>query len=176
MKNGTWLSSSRWLAASLVAGMVIGGCDEHEPEPPGMAVEADANDAAALGDSTPGKPDVRPAATVAEPPVTVGNDTVVTGAALSPDGAVGAPRTVFAATDTVYVTLPTDGHAPGQTVKVYWTNAAGLSDKMESKTIAAGEDNVSFSFSQADGMASGAYNVQVDVEDVPVGFVDFTVE
>ena len=78
--------------------------------------------------------------------------------------------------DTVYASVPTAGHAPGETVTVYWTHQDGGLDKEESKPIPAGAAYVNFSFAGTDGMRAGDYNVQADVADVPVGIVDFTVE
>ena len=62
----------------------------------------------------------------------------------------------------------------GAIARVYWTYQDGTSDKEEEKPVAG--DIVNFSFSQADGMQPGAYNVQIDIDDVPVGIADFQVQ
>ena len=70
--------------------------------------------------------------------------------------------------------MPTKGHAPGAKGYVYWTYQDGRTHKEEAKPVAG--EFLSFQFSQADGMKPGKYNVEIDINDKPVGIVDFTVQ
>ena len=86
-------------------------------------------------------------------------------------GAIAAPANTFSLDDTVHVSFP----ATGTSARVYWTHADGMTDKQERIELSTGADRASFSFSRADGMRSGTYMVQVDVDDAPIGIADFTV-
>ena len=101
---------------------------------------------------------------------------VAVGSAVGANGAVTTQLASYAAGETVYASVPTAGHSPGDSVRIYWTNAKGLTDKEEEKEVAQGQAYVTFEFSQADGMQPGPYNAQVDINDTPVGIVDFTVQ
>ncbi|HET8818181.1 MAG TPA: hypothetical protein VFM73_01385 [Xanthomonadaceae bacterium] len=152
----------------LCAVLVAAGCNKQGPEPR-VAQDTEAP-AGQPGDGT--------SAPVAEPPPLpeATPNAVAVGSELGANGAVQAPRPSYGLTDTVYASAPTAGHSPGDTVTVWWTHEDGIADKDESKPLPANADYVNFSFSSADGMRAGAYNVQVDVNGMPVGIADFTVE
>lgn len=154
----------------LCAALLVAGCNKQGPEPPHVPIEEDAQAADAASDTRPVPAPEPPPLPEATP------NAVAVGSALGSNGAVQAPKRSYAVADTVYASVPTAGHAPDDSVTVYWTHEDGGVDKEETKPVPAGAAYVNFSFSEADGMRAGDYNVQVDVNDVPVGLVDFTVE
>lgn len=107
-----------------------------------------------------------------EPPATP--NAVTVGSALSPDQAAITPKPAYATTDTVYASASTPGKPAGATATVYWTYQDGVAHKQEDKKISG--DRVSFKFGRTDGMKAGHYNVEIDINDVPVGIADFTVQ
>jgi hypothetical protein len=120
----------------------------------------------------PAEPVEQPVEQIAEP-TTVAADAVIVGSALGPDQAATAPKPSYTTADTVYASASSAGRA-GAIARVYWTWQDGTSHKEEEKPVDG--DVVSFGFSQADGMRAGAYNVQIDIDDVPVGIADFQVQ
>lgn len=155
----------------LCAVLLAAGCNKQGPVPPHVPIE----DAAPAGDAT-GDTAARTPAPEPPPLPEAAPNAVAVGSSLGGNGAVQAPKRSYAVSETVYASVPTAGHAPGDTVTVYWTHEDGGVDKDESKPIPPGAAYVNFSFSGADGMRAGDYNVQADVNDMPVGLVDFTVE
>ncbi|MEO7251193.1 MAG: hypothetical protein ABIW30_01145 [Arenimonas sp.] len=109
-------------------------------------------------------------------PVTVAADAVTVGTALQGDRVVKAARAQFTLADTVYASASVRGKPPGAEVMVYWTYVKdGNSLKQETRKLAGGEQTIWFSFAKADGMKPGKYNVEIDVNMVPVGITDFQI-
>jgi hypothetical protein len=107
-------------------------------------------------------------------PVTVSADAVKVGSSLGPDQSAISPKSAYSVGDTVYASARA-GNAPrGATAYVYWTYEDGISHKEEQKPVAG--SIVMFDFSQKDGMKSGRYNVEIGVNDTPIGIVDFVVQ
>lgn len=151
----------------------------------GAGDEVHPDDAALLGDpagATEASPATPEASTARAPAVQqveavqLANDAVAVGSALTADGAAAAPKPAYAMGDSVHASVPVGGYAPGTEVAVYWFSPDGASVKMERKPIPAGARFVNFGFGRADGMAAGRYTAQIDIDDVPVGMVDFAVE
>lgn len=152
--------------AAIALALLLSGCDKQAtPEP--------AADVPAPAATTPAEPVDLSTSTEKAEPTTVAADAVIVGSALGPDQAAISPKPAYAAADTVYASASAAGRA-GAIARVYWTYQDGTSDKEEEKPVAG--DIVNFSFSQADGMQPGAYNVQIDIDDVPVGIADFQVQ
>lgn len=156
----------------LVAALALAACNKQGPEPPHVAEgDAAAVDDSAVDGRVPREPPPPP------PPLPEASpNAVAVGSTLGSNGAVQAPKATYALTDTVYASVPTAGLDADATVTVYWTHADGSVDKDESKPVPAGAAYVNFAFSADDGLRAGDYNVQADVNDQPVGLVDFTVE
>lgn len=107
-------------------------------------------------------------------PVEVKADAIAVGSALGPDDAVTAAKPVYTKGDTIYVSMPTKGKPAGGKAHVYWTAAkTGLSVKEEDKALSGA--NLNFQIAAAD-LKPGDYNVEIDVNDKPVGIVDFKVQ
>lgn len=148
-------------------------------QPKGPAEEVAADSAAAEQDAelAPGQPAAPPPEPSADAvlPVTVAANAFPVGSAAGPDGAATAAKPTYSLNDTLYASLPAGRFPAGGTARVYWTYAKdGLSHKEEEKKIGSGP--VLFQFSKADGLRAGEYNVQIDVNDRPVGIVDMIVQ
>ena len=163
--------NKRDLMIGTVLALALGAC--------GGQSAADAEAEASMGQSpeATGPAAAAPTATPPKPlaPVVLSEGAIAVGSAVAPNGAVAAPKAKFAAGDTVYVSVPTAGRPQGAEVLVYWMGKDGNSLKEERKAIGAGAQHVNFSFSRADGMALGAFMVQVDVAGQPVGMENFSV-
>lgn len=128
----------------------------------------------ALAPGQPATPPMEPPAD-AVLPVTVAANAFPVGSAAGADGAATAAKPAYSVNDTLYASLPAGKFPAGGTARVYWTYAKdGTSHKEEEKKIGSGP--VLFQFSKADGLQAGEYNVQIDVNDRPVGIVDMIVQ
>lgn len=79
----------------------------------------------------------------------------------------------YALGETVHASLPARRYRNGSMANAYWTYQDGLAQKEEAKD--SGEF-VTFEFSKAAGMKPGHHNVEIGVDDKPVGIVDFVVQ
>lgn len=156
----------------LVAALSLAACNKQGPEPPHVAAEdMEAVDDASVDGRLPRDPPPEP------PPLPEASpNAVAVGSALGTNGAVQAPKRAYTLEDTVHASVPTAGLGADDVVTVYWTHSDGSVDKDEDKPVPAGAAYVNFSFSAEDGLRAGDYNVQADVNDEPVGLVDFSVE
>jgi len=162
---------------AVLAAIVLAACEEKIDVPAADAeatADADgaaagpANDAAASG---PGAAINAPDAPPVEA-VEVAADAVRLGTALDANQSATGAKPAYSVDDTVYASIATGGR--GGTAKVYWSGPDGLSVKEEEKPMAG--DHVGFAFSRADGMQAGHYTVEIDVDGVPAGIVEFTVQ
>ncbi len=93
------------------------------------------------------------------------------GAAIDGNGDISEARTTFAPDEKVYVSMNAKGRRQGDRVHVYWFHSDGLSRKEEEKKIAG--PFVAFDFSPSE---TGRYSIEIDVNDRPIGLVDFEVK
>lgn len=93
------------------------------------------------------------------------------GAAVAENGDISEPKTVFAPDEKVYVSMNAKGRRQGDRVRVYWFHSDGLSRKEEEKKIEG--PFVAFDFVPAE---SGKFSIEIDVNDRPIGLVDFEVK
>ena len=149
------------ILAVLILGMA--GCKKESPPPPPATVPAPAPQVQA----PPPAPDV----------VSVAN--VSLGKALGPDKKVAAATGTFAKGDTIYVVVETTGSG-NATLKASWTYHKG--DKtapvsQESQTISASGPAASeFHISKPDGWPPGDYQVEILLNDKPIGTKKFAVK
>lgn len=108
-------------------------------------------------------------------PVEVAADAIAVGTKLQGDVVVRPASNRFATSDTVYASAPVRGKPAGAEAKVYWTYQDGTAHKEEIKKLTGSEQHIAFSFAKADGMKPGKYNVEIDVNMVPIGIVDFEI-
>lgn len=157
------------LISVLALGLV--GCKKEQAEAPPVASEAEMQQEEA-NEEFPAIPVEPPADAIM--PVTVAADAFTIGSTLGANNQATAAKPTYAIGDTVYASLPARRFRNGSTVNVYWTYQDGLSQKEEAKEISG--EFVTFQFSKADGMKPGKYNVEIGVDDKPVGIVDFVVQ
>ena len=154
-----------------VLALGLAACKKDEAKAPLPISEAEAEQEAA-NEAYPALPVEPPADAVL--PVTVAADAFNIGSALGTGNQATAAKPAYALGDTVYASLPAGRYRKGSTANVYWTYQDGLSQKEETKDISG--EFVTFEFNKADGMKPGKYNVEIGVDDKPVGIVDFVVQ
>lgn len=158
----------------LALALTLSACKRDEPAPVATDDAAAAAEEADLAAGQPATPPVEPPAD-AIIPVTVAANAFPIGSALGADGQATAPKAGYAIGDTIHASLPGGKYPNGAIARIYWTYAKdGISHKEEEKKVSSGP--VSFEFSKADGMKPGKYNVEIDVNDRPVGIVDVEVK
>lgn len=111
----------------------------------------------------------------AQIPTTVAADAVTVGNAMQGDVAVKSVAAQFSTGDTVYASASVRGKPAGADASVYWTYQDGNAHKQETKKL-SGQQTIWFSFTKADGMKPGKYNVEIDVDMKPVGIADFQIK
>lgn len=161
------MKSVRLALCAALAAVSLAACEE-KIDAPVSDSGAPAADAASAAPAPPPAPVDSPPVE----PVAVAADAVLVGTALDAAGAATGAKPAYSTSDTVHASLSAKGRSG--TAKVYWTAPNGLSAKEEEKPLSG--ENVNFQFSRADGMKAGKYNVEIDVDGVPAGIVDFTVQ
>ncbi len=161
--------TSTLLISLLAVGLVA--CKKDKAEAP-APINAEQAEQEAANQAYPALPEEPPADAVL--PVTVAADAFTIGSALGTGNQATAAKPAYALGDTVYASLPAGRYRKGSTANVYWTYQDGLSQKEEAKDISG--EFVTFEFGKADGMKPGKYNVEIGVDDKPVGIVDFVVQ
>jgi hypothetical protein len=102
---------------------------------------------------------------------------VALGKAVGADKAVSEAATTFGPTDTIYVSVRTEGAAPSATLAARWTFEDGQVVDESSQTIApTGPEVAEFHISKPDGWPAGAYEVVISLDGQPVETQSFTVE
>lgn len=138
------------IAAALVAGLALAGCNRNEP----------ATDTAAtpppMSEPAPTTPMPEPAP--ATPEITV--TTVDLGSAVGPDNRITTPGTSFAGSDTIHASVATDGTVGGN-LTATWTFQDGQVVDTQDKAIPAGPQVTDFSISKPDGWPAGHYKLEI---------------
>jgi hypothetical protein len=102
---------------------------------------------------------------------------VTLGKAVGADKAVSEATTTFEPTDTIYVSVRTEGTAPSATLAARWTFEDGQVVDESSQTIApTGPEVTEFHISKPDGWPVGSYEVAISLDGQPVESQSFTVE
>lgn len=162
------MSSLRLLSLPLVLGCLLAaGCGSKDDEPVAPKDRKGPDAASQFGD-----PSKDP---LAELPNTVRADALKVGPSLGPDGAAVPASAPFGMADTVHVSFPTRGLVPSAPVIVYWTYQDGRTHHIERSTLPASGEQAVYRFAQAQGMKPGQYNVEVQVNNRPIGISDFVV-
>jgi hypothetical protein len=169
------MKSVRLALCAILAAAALTACEE-KIDVPGAGADGAAATSGAAGTGNTAAPAKAPYANPIDSapiePVAVAADAVRVGTSLDPSGAAAGAKPAYSTADTLYASLSAKGRTG--TAKVYWTAPNGLSAKEEQKAISG--ENVNFQFSRADGMKAGKYNVEIDVDGVPAGIVDITVQ
>jgi hypothetical protein len=108
---------------------------------------------------------------------------VVTVTALELGNQVGADKrvtqqtTTFAPTDTIYVSVVTNGSSPSATLTAKWTYQDGQVVNESTQTIApTGPAATEFHISKPDGWPAGTYKVEVSLDGRSTGTKEFEVK
>lgn len=124
-----------------------------------------------------GKKEAPAPVSAAPAPVAVANITL--GNAIDAGKKVATPADTFAKTDTIYASIDTTGVGTS-TLKVKWTFHKGdkvATVKEDAATIApTGPATTEFHISKPDGWPVGDYQLDVTLDDKPVGTKNFSVK
>lgn len=140
---------------ALLSILVLAACGKQEDAAPAQAAAGDA----------PAAEEVLPE----EPPMPSGDFRVVAvelGSRLDEEGRVAAPRDVFAPGDTIHAAVVGVGTSPGLTLSARWTTADGTEVAKAGQSLAPEAPTVaSFTVSKPDPWPTGAYRVEVAIND-----------
>jgi ABC-type Fe3+-hydroxamate transport system substrate-binding protein len=123
-------------------------------------------------------PTTEPAPGAAPSPAGISAGAISLGKAVGPDKKVSAPVEAFAKGDTIYASVETTGTGTA-TLKAKWTYKKGDQTTVVSEdpqTITpTGPATTEFHISKPGGWPAGQYQVEVFLDDKPVGVKNFTV-
>jgi hypothetical protein len=154
--------------------------NRHFPFPPGLlrALALGALllcGAAACGKKTEPPPPA-PAPAPAPAPQAVRVTQVEIGNAIGPDKRVTAPTRSFAPTDTLYVSVATDGSAASAALRALWTYEDGqVVDDSTQNLAPTGPVVTEFHLSKPDGWPAGGYQVEIQLDGATVATESFSV-
>lgn len=143
-------------AVALLSTLLLAACGD-EPAPDADGGEP-AETSAAVEEAAP-----------EEPPMPSGDFRVVAvelGTTLDEDGRVAGPRDVFAPGDTIHAAVVGVGTSPGLTLSARWLAADGSEVAKAGQSLAPEAPTVAtFTVSQPDPWPTGAYRVEVAIND-----------
>ena len=131
----------------------------------------------ACSKAAPPEPSPSPYAlpTMAAPPFQVVS--IEVGRALDAAKRISDKTDSFKPTDTIYVSVDTEGTSPGARLAAHWTYQDGQVVKHDETSIApSGRAATEFHISKPGGWPAGDYQVEVFVDDKSVGTKTFTVK
>lgn len=143
----------RVLATALVL-LMVAGCNRDGLQLPGAVEEKDDQ-----------------ANREANDPYMVSATAAKIGAAVDESGDISEPRTTFAPNDTVFLSMDAKGRRMGDRVKVYWFHEDGKSRREDEKVL-----DGPFVYFEYQPTESGKFHAEVDVNERPIGLVDFEVK
>ena len=97
------------------------------------------------------------------------------GRAIGPDGRVTAPGSTFAPSETIYVSVLTEGQPSGATLSARWTYEDGQLVSEGREILADGKTATEFHISKPDGWPAGRYRVDIALNGQPAGAREFEV-
>jgi len=98
------------------------------------------------------------------------------GRSLGADKKITDKTDTFKPTDTIYISVSTEGASPGARLAAHWTYKNGQLVKHDETTIAPTGSSVSeFHIAKPSGWPVGDYRVEVMVDDAPAGAKSFKV-
>jgi hypothetical protein len=129
----------------------------------------------------PAAPAPAPAPPVTTAPAPAPVAAVALGTAVSADNKISAPATSFKPTDTIFLSVTTQGEQGGRSLAARWTflppAAAEAVVHESSQALPAGVDVVTeFHIAKPDGFPVGTYKVAVTLDGQPVANQSFTVQ
>jgi hypothetical protein len=125
----------------------------------------------------PPSPQVKTTVPAAPAPAAVRVTAIEVGKAINAQKRVEQPTTTFAPTDTLYVSILTDGSASNATLGARWTYEGGTVVKEDTQTIApTGATATEFHVAKPSGWPAGNYKVEVSLNGSPASARDFEVK
>ena len=122
------------------------------------------------------KPSAPPAAPATAEPVGVKVTGISMGRTLSADKTIADKTESFKPSDTIYVSIATEGSSPSATLAARWTTQDGQVVSESNQTIApTGLTVTEFHISKPDGWPAGKYKVEVMLNGASAGIKDFEV-
>jgi hypothetical protein len=97
------------------------------------------------------------------------------GRSINPDKTVSGPTTRFKPTDTIYVSVLTDGSGSGK-IKVRWLFAGRVVSEPEQDVSYRGAAATEFHIQNSGGFPAGEYKVEIFIDGRSVGSRAFRVE
>ena len=98
------------------------------------------------------------------------------GRALDADKRISDKSDSFKPTDTIYVSVETEGTSPGARLAAHWTYQDGQVVKHDETSVApSGKANTEFHISKPSGWPEGDYKVEVTVDGAAAGTKSFKV-
>ena len=100
------------------------------------------------------------------------------GTGVDPTKRVTAATTTFKPSDTIYLSVATDGAAPAANLSAKWTYGADnqLVNEMNEPIAPTGPAHTEFHISKPDGLPAGMYKVEVFLDGASVGVKEFQVQ
>lgn len=99
------------------------------------------------------------------------------GRSLNADKSIGDNTTSFKPTDTIYLSIKTEGSAASAQLRTRWLFSDGQVVDESSQTIApTGEARTEFHIAKPDGFPPGKYKAEVLLNGQPAGAKEFEVE
>ena len=115
-----------------------------------------------------------PAPTLAAAPLKVTD--VDVGRAMDADKRISDKTDTFKPTDTIYVSIATEGTSPGAVLAAHWTYKDGVLVKHDETTIApTGKAQTEFHIAKPGGWPAGDYKVEVMLDGASAGSKSFKV-
>lgn len=102
-------------------------------------------------------------------------DAIQLGRSVNADRTVSVPTTRFKPSDTIYVTVLTNGSGSG-TIKARWTYAGRVISEPEQRVRYQGPAATEFHLEKSGGFPPGDYSVELFLDGVSVGSRAFRVE
>ena len=117
------------------------------------------------------------AAAPAPAPAVFAVQTIEVGKGIGADKRVTAPTAAFRRSDTIYVSVATEGAAPSKTISAKWTFQDGQVVKEQSEAIApTGPAATEFHISKPKPWPVGKYKVEIAVDGAAAGSKEFEVK
>jgi hypothetical protein len=125
-------------------------------------------------------PDTQPAEAPApaQMPVEFKVSGVEVGREIDASKRIVTPTTIFGPTDTIYVSVATEGATPSATVSARWTygDDGQLVNEMSETIAPSGPAATEFHITKPSGWPAGKYRVEVSVNGTPAGSKEFEVK
>lgn len=101
---------------------------------------------------------------------------IALGRTLNPDKTIADKSDSFLPTDTVYISVKTDGSAPGAKLQTKWSFNGKVVEESSETIASSGPAITEFHLSKPDGWPVGNYRIEVLLDGASVGSKNFDVK